>query len=147
MSSDLSFSAIRRIIFLVENDDRPADRTKKGRTAKPTWPLSIRFTLQQVSNKWWTVYELYRGIKPAPPLDYLHSLELALVHKGKVDDEDVRAIFAHPKPLEFWGCPRQLVSKIVDVRDATLSTNTESFSGVRRAAEQTGIPRRDNHCA
>ncbi|KAH7707464.1 hypothetical protein AAVH_25285 [Aphelenchoides avenae] len=46
---------------------------------------------------------------------YLDSLELALDLKGKVDDEDVRAIFAHGRPLNFSRCPRLLVSKIVEV--------------------------------
>ncbi|KAH7707827.1 hypothetical protein AAVH_24941 [Aphelenchoides avenae] len=45
---------------------------------------------------------------------YLDSLELALVIKGKVDDEDVRDIFAHGRPLNFSRCPRLLVSKIVE---------------------------------
>ncbi|KAH7708697.1 hypothetical protein AAVH_24023, partial [Aphelenchoides avenae] len=54
------------------------------------------------------------GHKPAPPLAYLNSFELALVLKGEVDDADACFIFAHGKPMEFWGCPRLLVSKIVE---------------------------------
>ncbi|KAH7712498.1 hypothetical protein AAVH_20153 [Aphelenchoides avenae] len=53
-------------------------------------------------------------IKPAPPLDYLNSFEMALVLKHEVDDEDVDAVFAHVRPLEFWGCPRLLASKVVE---------------------------------
>ncbi|KAH7715164.1 hypothetical protein AAVH_17438 [Aphelenchoides avenae] len=40
--------------------------------------------------------------------------QLTLALKGEADDEDVRAIFAHGKPLHFWSCPRLLVSKIVE---------------------------------
>ncbi|KAH7718038.1 hypothetical protein AAVH_14549 [Aphelenchoides avenae] len=114
MSSALSFSAIRRIIFLVENDDRPTKQRNKSRTAKPKPPRSHRFKPPLVHSRWCAVYVLCKDIEPAPPLDYFSSLELALVYKGEVDDEDVRAIFAHRKPLEFWGCPRLIVSKIVE---------------------------------
>ncbi|KAH7712682.1 hypothetical protein AAVH_19987 [Aphelenchoides avenae] len=94
-------------MFLVENDDRPTGKRKKIKAQREPW-------LKFVNGEWEAVYELYRNMKPAPPPDYLDSLELALVIKGKADDEDARAIFAHGKPLEFWGCPRLLVSKIVE---------------------------------
>ncbi|KAH7696611.1 hypothetical protein AAVH_36317, partial [Aphelenchoides avenae] len=74
--------------------------------------------LDLVNSKWNAVYKLYRNIEPAPPLHYLDSLELALVLKDEVDDADVRAIFACGRPLEFWGCPRLLVSNIVEAFNA-----------------------------
>ncbi|KAH7696425.1 hypothetical protein AAVH_36504, partial [Aphelenchoides avenae] len=114
MSSALSFSAIHRIIFLVDNDERSTKQRNKSLTAKPKPPQSHRFKPHLVHSRWCEVSVLYKEVKPAPPLDYFHSLELALVYKGEVDDEDVRAIFAHGKPLEFWGCPRLIVSKIVE---------------------------------
>ncbi|KAH7695351.1 hypothetical protein AAVH_37591 [Aphelenchoides avenae] len=79
-------------------------------------PLPARYphVLQHVNRKWRAIHELYGDIKPAPPLDYLKSFEMALVLKGVVDDDDVRAIFAHGKPLKFWGCPRLFVSRIVE---------------------------------
>ncbi|KAH7697460.1 hypothetical protein AAVH_35456, partial [Aphelenchoides avenae] len=70
--------------------------------------------LQQVNSKWKTIYKLYMGIKPAPPLDSLDCLELALILKGQVADTDLGPIFVHRKPLGFWGCPPLLVSKIVE---------------------------------
>ncbi|KAH7720598.1 hypothetical protein AAVH_11929 [Aphelenchoides avenae] len=45
---------------------------------------------------------------------YLDSLELAFALKGQVDEEDVRAIFTHGKPLKFHRCPPLFVSKIVE---------------------------------
>ncbi|KAH7694096.1 hypothetical protein AAVH_38863, partial [Aphelenchoides avenae] len=107
MASTLSQSAINRLIFLVENDDRLTDKRKKTKERREPW---LRF----VNDEWKAVYQLYRNMKPAPPPDYLDSLGLALVIKGEADDEDVRAIFAHGKPLGFWGCPRLLVPKIVE---------------------------------
>ncbi|KAH7708699.1 hypothetical protein AAVH_24026 [Aphelenchoides avenae] len=70
--------------------------------------------LERMNFKWAVVYDLYRNIAPAPPLGYLDSLELTLVIKGAVDDADVRAIYSHGRPMEFWGCPRLFVSKIVE---------------------------------
>ncbi|KAH7712496.1 hypothetical protein AAVH_20151 [Aphelenchoides avenae] len=92
MASTLSLSAIHRIIFLVEYDDSSTRKRKKAIV----------------------VHKLYSDIKPAPPLAYLNSFELALVLKGEVADADACFIFAHGKPMEFWGCPRLLVSKIVE---------------------------------
>ncbi|KAH7716020.1 hypothetical protein AAVH_16576 [Aphelenchoides avenae] len=98
MASTLSHSAIHRIISLV--------------LGGPKWYPS--YTLKDVHSKWKAIHDLYTDVRPVPPLDYLDSLELALVLKGQVDDEDVRDIFAHGKPLKFWGCPPQLVPKIVE---------------------------------
>lgn len=113
MASTLSASAIYRITFLVENDDR---RTCENAGLRTIPGYCYEHDLQRVNSKWKTIYKLYAYVKPAPPRDYIDSVELALVLKGQVDDADVRTIFAHHKPLEFWGCPRLLVSKIVEVR-------------------------------
>lgn len=113
MTSSLSPSAIHRIIFLVENDDRPISKMKK--TFPTRW--IAEFVLEAVNSKWKAIYHLYKRNKPAPPLTYLSSFELPLVLKVEVDDEDVSAIFAHGKPLEFWGCPRLFVSKIAEVSE------------------------------
>ncbi|KAH7720595.1 hypothetical protein AAVH_11926 [Aphelenchoides avenae] len=45
---------------------------------------------------------------------YLDSLELAFALNGRVEDEDVDAIFKYGKPLKFHRCPPQFVSKIVE---------------------------------
>ncbi|KAH7708709.1 hypothetical protein AAVH_24037 [Aphelenchoides avenae] len=95
-------------MFLVENDDRPTRKGKKKRF----W--NAPYELQRVNWKWITIYDLYMGAKFTPPLDYLKSFELALVLKVEVGDADVRDIFAHRKPLVFWGCPRLLVSRIIE---------------------------------
>lgn len=112
MASSLSPSAIRQIMFLVENDDRPTRNGKEQRT-----PRNSEYELMPVNSKWRKIYLLYMDIKPAPPLVYLDSFELGLFFKGEVDDADVRAIFARGKPLVFWGCPRLLVPNIVQVRE------------------------------
>ncbi|KAH7705872.1 hypothetical protein AAVH_26918 [Aphelenchoides avenae] len=70
--------------------------------------------LQYVNSNWNAVYKLCMHIEPAPPLHYFDSLEPALVFKDEVDDADARAIFACGRPLQFYGCPRLLVSKIVE---------------------------------
>lgn len=75
------------------------------------------------NSAWKAIYKLYFDIKPAPPLDYLFSLELALILKDEVDDEDVRAIFAYGKPLVFWACPGLLIPQIVGVSDDTCGTD------------------------
>ncbi|KAH7704729.1 hypothetical protein AAVH_28076 [Aphelenchoides avenae] len=75
--------------------------------------------LERVDDAWKSIFKLYMSSEPAHPLDYLDSLELALTLKGEVDDEDVRAIFAQGKPLEFWSCPPMLVSKIVQCIEVT----------------------------
>ncbi|KAH7716715.1 hypothetical protein AAVH_15897 [Aphelenchoides avenae] len=98
MASTLSHSAIHRIISLS--------------LGGPKWYPS--YTLTDVHSKWKAIHDLYTDVRPAPPLDYLDSLELALVLKGQVDDGDIRYIFAHGKPLKFWGWPPQLVPKIVE---------------------------------
>ncbi|KAH7708711.1 hypothetical protein AAVH_24039 [Aphelenchoides avenae] len=87
---------------------------------KRTFPTRwiAEFVLEAVNSKWKAIYHLYKRNKPAPPLTYLSSFELPLVLKVEVDDEDVSAIFAHGKPLEFWGCPRLFVSKIAEAFSA-----------------------------
>ncbi|KAH7680289.1 hypothetical protein AAVH_41336, partial [Aphelenchoides avenae] len=121
MTSNLSPSAIQRIIFLAVHDDRPTC-TRRGLRPTPrrveAWKtLPGHYTahlLDLVSSKWYAIYRLYRDIEPTPALDYLDSLELSLVLKDEVDDADVSAIFACGRPLQFWGCPRLIVSKIVE---------------------------------
>ncbi|KAH7707959.1 hypothetical protein AAVH_24797 [Aphelenchoides avenae] len=108
MTSNLSPSAIQRIIFLAVHDDRPTC-TRRALPGRYTAHL-----LDLVSSKWNTICKLYRDIDPTPALDYLDSLELSLILKDEVDDADVSAIFACGRPLQFWGCPRLLVSKIVE---------------------------------
>lgn len=104
MASTLSPSAIHHLICIL----------LERQSHRPRWyPTRV---LRSVNSKWKAVYELYMNLNPAPPLDYLDSLELALILKGEADDVDVRAIFSHGKPLEFLDCPRLLVSKIVEVR-------------------------------
>lgn len=107
MASTLSLSAIHRIILVV-NDDRPRYNLKN-------MLLRPEYELQQVNKEWGAVHMLYTLMKPAPPRNYLDSLEMSLILKGVVNDEDVRAIFEHGKPLAFWGCPRLLVTKMVEV--------------------------------
>ncbi|KAH7720600.1 hypothetical protein AAVH_11931 [Aphelenchoides avenae] len=97
--------------------------------------------LPRVNDKWRAIYKLYR--EPAPLIGYLDSLELALVLKGAVDDADVQAMFAHRKPLEFWGCPRLLVPKIIEAFRAlqkeptylNVTITALSFLGVTRPSE------------
>ncbi|KAH7720594.1 hypothetical protein AAVH_11925 [Aphelenchoides avenae] len=102
MASTLSPSAIHHLICIL----------LERQSHRPRWyPTRV---LRSVNSKWKAVYELYMNLNPAPPLDYLDSLELALILKGEADDVDVRAIFSHGKPLEFLDCPRLLVSKIVE---------------------------------
>src|SRR5687768_11344706 len=110
MASTLSPSSIHQIIALVEKDDDDY--------SQPPLSLPSRYPYmpEYVNRKWMAIYEFYISNKPSPPLDYLKSFEMALVIKGVVDEKDVRAIFAHGKPLVFWSCPRMLVSKIVEVR-------------------------------
>lgn len=116
MASTLSPSAIHRIIVCLDSDDCPVvAETERGAAHILAFPTS-RYVLTNVNSTWKAVYKLYRDVGPQPPIDYLNSLELALGLKGRVTDEDVRAIFAYGKPLEFWGCTFQLVSKIVEVR-------------------------------
>ncbi|KAH7709775.1 hypothetical protein AAVH_22972, partial [Aphelenchoides avenae] len=104
MSSTLSPSAVYQIIFFV----LPTGKNKK-------YSRGNRLAFQTRVNKTWkAVHKLYLGIKPAPPLSYLNSFEMGLVLKDQVNDADVKAIFAHGKPLKFNGCPRRLVSKIVE---------------------------------
>lgn len=126
---------MHRIFFLVKNDDRPSNEKKKT-----LWEFAADagYTLQKVNSKWAAVYELYMETEPAPPLDYLHSFELTLVLKGDVDEEDVRAIFAHGKPLVFWGCPQLLVSKTVAVVDRHLkhSYHNSRFQAFRELLEE-----------
>ncbi|KAH7712500.1 hypothetical protein AAVH_20155 [Aphelenchoides avenae] len=107
MASTLSSTAVHRIITLVLY-------APIGESEKKNAYYSAFHVLPDVNRKWKAIFILYVGIKPAPPLDYLDSLELALVLKGQLDDEDIRAIFAHGKPLKFWGCPQLLASKIVE---------------------------------
>lgn len=117
MASTLSHSAIHRIMFLVENYDLHISQ-KEMTDASSLLPPPRRYVpeLERMNFKWAVVYDLYRNIAPAPPLGYLDSLELTLVIKGAVDDADVRAIYSHGRPMEFWGCPRLFVSKIVEVK-------------------------------
>lgn len=104
MASTLSPAAIHHLICIL------LERNSHHRW----YPTRV---LKSVNSKWNAVYKLYMNLDvPAPALSYLDSLELALVLKGEVDDEDVHAIFSHGKPLEFLGCPRFFVSKIVEVR-------------------------------
>ncbi|KAH7716019.1 hypothetical protein AAVH_16575 [Aphelenchoides avenae] len=98
MASTLSPSAIHRIISLV--------------LGGPKWYPSYEIT--SVHSKWKAIYDIYTDVRPVPPLDYLDSLEMTLILKDQVDDKDVHTIFMHGKPLKFWGCPRLLVSKIVE---------------------------------
>ncbi|KAH7712510.1 hypothetical protein AAVH_20165 [Aphelenchoides avenae] len=70
--------------------------------------------LQSVNIKWEAVYKLCMHIEPAPPRHYFDSLEMALVLKDEVGDADARTIFACGRPLQFYGCPRLLVSEIVE---------------------------------
>ncbi|KAH7662454.1 hypothetical protein AAVH_22955 [Aphelenchoides avenae] len=116
MASTLSPSSVHLIISLVEDENRPTGPNY----SLPSRPLPARYphVLQHVNHKWRTIHELYRNIKPAPPLDYLGSPELTLVLKGQLDDADVHALFAHGKPLQFWGCPQLFVSKIVEAFNA-----------------------------
>ncbi|KAH7709801.1 hypothetical protein AAVH_22928 [Aphelenchoides avenae] len=108
MSSTLSPSAVYQIIFYA----LPTGKKKK-------YSKSNRLALQTRMNKMWkAVHKLYLNSEPAQPVGYLDSLELALALEGQVNDADVQAIFAHGKPLEFYGCPRQLVSKIVEAFSA-----------------------------
>lgn len=115
MTSTLSYSAIRQIIDLVVYG--PVDWKADKNAFAPHQRMLPLYMRKYVNNAWRAVFELYVDLEPArPPLAYLNSLELPLVLKGQADDEDVRALFAHAMPLEFWGCPRLLVSKIVEVR-------------------------------
>ncbi|KAH7709760.1 hypothetical protein AAVH_22957 [Aphelenchoides avenae] len=109
MASTLSSSSVHRIIALVEKDD---DEYSQPRLSLPS---RYPYMPEYVNREWMAIYQLYISNKPSPPLDYLKSFEMALVLKGQIDDADVRAIFAHGKPLGFWSCPRMFVSKIVEV--------------------------------
>lgn len=139
MSATLSPSAVHRIICLVL--DAPI--------VNQWYPPRVLMTC--VNNVWTTIYKLYMRLNPPLPVDSLGSFELGLVLKGEVDEEDVGAIFAQDKPLEFWGCPRWIVTKIVEVCGTALCTGRasrgKSILGVRCAAEGTDVPRRDDHCA
>lgn len=128
MSSTLSPSAVYRIMFFVIPDKEKNDYiTRDPRVAY--YPDN----LERVDDAWKSIFKLYMSSEPAHPLDYLDSLELALTLKGEVDDEDVRAIFAQGKPLEFWSCPPMLVSKIVQVRSRRFMLHLDTHTALHTA--------------
>ncbi|KAH7680387.1 hypothetical protein AAVH_41238, partial [Aphelenchoides avenae] len=107
MSSELGPYAIHRIIYFLENNNRRSRQVKKR--------VPTKQHLREVNEKWNYVYTNYFLDNRPPPMDYLHSLELALFLKGDLDIEAMRSVFGHGNPLMFKrDRPRPLVPAIVE---------------------------------
>lgn len=133
MTSSLSPAAIHRILCFMESGDRGKNA---GRT--PVAPRG-RY-LWRVSPKWARIYRLFFE-QPAPPLGYLQSLGLALSLKDALDDEDLRAIFEHTKPLEvqqYYWQQQPIVPAVVEVRVSFPQENASRRIRTDKSNEQEG---------